>query len=693
MITKERKARKRGKLQFKLYAAFLVPVGFIILLGAVSYQRASGTIIGNYEQSMYQTLSMTGEYYTLTFDTIREKTEEYYQDTDIRDYYSGLYSISPTKEVTFYNATLKTMKKKVWADELIQNIYILSDTEKSMAVKELEGKNLYTAYMATAQGKQTEDDSAKGDTAIKGSSVYHWFGPEEEADSVLKADPSAYAVRLVRKFPDSNTCIVVDVKREELLSILNSLKLGDNSIQALIMADGDEFLSDNAQKQDTSIYGQKFFQKALAGKEKGSYSYEKYQGKNYLFTYSKIGDSGAVICSLIPKSNMLGQVKDIRLITLLIVAVASILSVVICTLIAGGIGKAIRQYIGQLKKVAAGDLTVSVTTRRRDEFFDLGNEINSMIFNMKKLLLTVKDMGRQLYEDTGQSHEISRIFVDTSEGIDYSISEIEKGILHLDENAADGLTQMELLSERIALVNNSTAKIDLLCKDTALSAQRGQKAVRELKEKNSAATLMTDEIISRVLHFEESSRKIESITDSIKNIATQTNLLSLNASIESARAGTYGRGFAVVAEEIRKLAEESLEAAARINDIIGALGRDTKETVAAARKAETVVRQQTEAVKNTEVSFDTMEEQIEKLGREFALVLKNVESMGKAGELTSLAMESISSVSRQTAASAAKVSLSTKTQLSSVNKLDQAAANLLEKSESLEQAMQQFTIE
>lgn len=628
---------------------------------------------------MYQTLSMTGEYYTLNLNTIREKADEYYEDTDIKDYYSGLYGISPTKEVTFYNATLKDMKKKVWADEFIQNIYILSDTEDSMSVKELKGEKLYSAYMATAEGVLAGGDSS-----------YHWFGTNAEADKVLAADSGSYALRLVRNFSNSAACIIVDIKRKELLSILDSLKLGDNSIQALITQDGTEFLSGEAADAKDSIYNQDFYKKAVKSEKEGGYSYEEYQGKKYLFTYSRIGDTGAVICSLIPRENMLGQVKDIRLLTFFIVIAASIISLCLCSLIAGGIGKTIRQYIGQLKKVAAGDLSVSVTCNRGDEFQILGDEINSMIRNMKELLLAVKDMGGQLYQETGQSHEISKVFIDTSSDIEVSISEIEKGILQLDGNAADCLKQMDMLSEKITNVNDSTDKINELCTFTAESVKDGKKTIGELKVKNDAATRITEEVIEKVLHFDENSRRIEDITASIKKIASQTNLLALNASIESARAGIYGKGFAVVADEIRKLAEESLTAAALIREIIGEISAETKDTVTAARKAEEVVKQQTAAVKNTEDSFETMEDQVEKLEREFSLVLEHVKSMEKARGLTFEAIVSISAVSQQTAAGTAQVSQNTKTQLAFVNQLDGLTENLYGKAEQLEQTMKRF---
>ncbi|NJE02531.1 methyl-accepting chemotaxis protein, partial [Thermococcus sp. JdF3] len=97
----------------------------------------------------------------------------------------------------------------------------------------------------------------------------------------------------------------------------------------------------------------------------------------------------------------------------------------------------------------------------------------------------------------------------------------------------------------------------------------------------------------------EMSRSIEEITNVITNIAEQTNLLALNAAIEAARAGEAGRGFAVVAQEIRKLAEESKQAADNIKNIIDQITAEIRDAVDSTRRGVTVVGESAETLRET----------------------------------------------------------------------------------------------
>ena len=151
----------------------------------------------------------------------------------------------------------------------------------------------------------------------------------------------------------------------------------------------------------------------------------------------------------------------------------------------------------------------------------------------------------------------------------------------------------------------------------------------------------------RYRNLERKSSSIGEIINVINEIADQTNLLSLNASIEAARAGDAGRGFAVVASEIRKLADQSKESVNNIISIIEGIQEDTHKAVNIAREAEEVLRLQENAVSNTTQSYLNINDSVENLVVQLRQIIENVDNIEEARVSTLGAIESISAVLRR----------------------------------------------
>jgi methyl-accepting chemotaxis protein len=186
---------------------------------------------------------------------------------------------------------------------------------------------------------------------------------------------------------------------------------------------------------------------------------------------------------------------------------------------------------------------------------------------------------------------------------------------------------------------------------------------------------------------------VNAIIGTIHAIAGQTNLLSLNASIEAARAGEAGRGFAVVAEEIRKLADQSKEAALQISDIIEEIIEQTGETVGNAKKAEEIVATQGSTLDSTVHVFSQINEHVEQLSENLKQIIAQIQEMKHTKEDTLNAVSSISSTMQQTAAATEELEAVTMNQMSSVEALHDAANRLNDTVINLEETMNVFRIE
>lgn len=273
-----------------------------------------------------------------------------------------------------------------------------------------------------------------------------------------------------------------------------------------------------------------------------------------------------------------------------------------------------------------------------------------------------------------------------------AISEIDEGVSRLDEDSAGCLGQMDKLSEKIGFVSSNAENISKMTNDAGRAIADGIHSMDALNESAVSTSRITAEVIEAIQGLEEKSKSIGQIIKTINEIAEETNLLSLNASIEAARAGEAGRGFAVVAEEIKKLADQSLQSSSEIERIVNEIVAGTGQVVTVAREAEDIVKSQETAVGETTQAFEQIDDKVASLMESLHQINENVANMETARETTLEAITSISAVSAQTASGSATVYGEAKKQENMVGELEEAAEMLSAKAEELAQMLQRFTL-
>ncbi|NBH24782.1 methyl-accepting chemotaxis protein [Lachnospiraceae bacterium] len=667
--------KKRGRnpipfwrrIRFKLITSFLIPVLFIIILGVVSYQKASTQIIASYETSADQTIDMINQYLTLVFDTVQSNYKSYLNEDSLLQFFKGLMDGDNVKHAFVPKDYRDKFSHAVTTDALVSNIYFLSDTQQSIVTSQAAEEKLLTAYIQTHQGEMVKNDQYK----------FYLFGNQCPVDGQLSTDSGKYGARLARYVNNAGAIMIVDIDRNVIDDALSSLDAGQGSIVGFLTCDGGEYLSSLSEEAEGPVFaGKPYVEEAFAGEEGNGFSYV--EDNKYLFLYSRLEGRDALICALVPRETIIGQTVDIQRFSMALVVLASLIAVLLGSMLARQYGGAIYDMIHKLKKISEGDLTVEVKTRRKDEFKLLAEGVTDMATHMKTLVTGLKDVNAELTGAVGGMTAASDSFLTSSRGIQTEISDMKQGIGKMDDESEDCMRQMDALSLRIGQVAENSGQINVLAKGAEQVIETGMDSVVRLKDSTGATITITSNIIDVIGNLEEKSRSIGMIIETINEIAEQTTLLSLNASIEAARAGNAGRGFAVVAMEIKKLADESIQSASQIARIVEEIEKNTKEASTVARQAEGIVDGQQQAVSLTTDSFDRIGRQVSELLDALGIINESVANMEEDRNATLTAISAISAVSAQTAAGSENVYATAREQLKAVEELDKAA-EILEK--------------
>ncbi len=215
------------------------------------------------------------------------------------------------------------------------------------------------------------------------------------------------------------------------------------------------------------------------------------------------------------------------------------------------------------KMQADGDLTRRVTIYNTDEIGQTGMAFNELAKSFQTIVSQMHGYADQVVRS---AHSLS---IDTANIVSGSQRQTE---------AANGTAEaVEKMSGSIASVADNATQVATLSTESMVRANKGQASLKEMMgeiaQVETAVRMMADSVNA----FVKSTQTITSMTQQVRDIAEQTNLLALNAAIEAARAGEQGRGFAVVADEVRKLAEKSAQSASQIDVVTKTLGDQSEQ--------------------------------------------------------------------------------------------------------------------
>lgn len=458
-----------------------------------------------------------------------------------------------------------------------------------------------------------------------------------------------------------------------------------------ILAHSDETLMDKSLTEDGMDRLYANISKIIKDEHTNAVSV-KGKGGQYFACINNIDGTDWCLVTILSQREVLSELHWLEAVMLLVAIAAGVVLTVLLMKVTDGVVKPVKDVTGVLTEVAEGDFTHDIRTKGSDEIARMGQSMQVFIVNMREIIKELNNTSEWLSTQSKENGVASANLLSSAD-------EQEKQMAFLRE-AADVMTQtadkvsddMTKLARLIHLTKDEGTKAGVIMKETADASRQGGEALTDIKGSMQQIEQTTFSLAERIKDTSDAIDKINGMVTMIMEIANQTNLLSLNAAIEAARAGDAGRGFAVVAEEIGKLAVNSGQAASDISKLTAEIKDTMAKANAHMQESVSGVKMSADMIESASGTFSNI---FDKVGQTDTIVRDMVDLIGKVDIVAS---ETVKMADSQTAAageitaSAERLGDCTESVNNNSRKVAENAKALEQQAEALAERMNGFTV-
>ena len=311
------------------------------------------------------------------------------------------------------------------------------------------------------------------------------------------------------------------------------------------------------------------------------------------------------------------------------VIVVMLICIAVGIKLAGSMSRNIKKSIQIVGRLAEGNLDVWVDDKllkKKDEIGELSRVTITLRDTMRSTIKEITDNAKALLEASQLLGTAADNTNGTMNDVRTAVSQVVDNSQLQAENSQSTSEQMKIMGDNITETSNEAELLSGNAASMQLSSEKASKTLLSLRQINEDVKKIIGEVQEQTNRTNESVKKIQAATTFINSIAEDTGLLSLNASIEAARAGDSGRGFAVVAEQIKNLSEQSNESSKEIEATAEVLRADSEKAVQAMQQMQEIIASQSESMQETQ---QVVAEVIEEIASSMKSIAQIKESSGR----------------------------------------------------------------
>jgi methyl-accepting chemotaxis protein len=307
-----------------------------------------------------------------------------------------------------------------------------------------------------------------------------------------------------------------------------------------------------------------------------------------------------------------------------------------------------------LEELADGNLSVEVDEKllaRGDELGTIGNSTKTLVDKIGDIIGKLKNASEDLSANSENLSASAAQANDAAGQVAAAMDDISKGAVSQADSIQTAVNNTESIGKSIESISDSVDTMNTASAEMKESCMTAMDTLNNLVKHSEKVATSVDTIATTIGSTNESAKAISEFTEAINSIASQTNLLSLNASIEAARAGEAGKGFAVVASEISTLADQSKQSADKINEIVVRLIKDASESVDVMKVLSENVVEQKQQLTATQDDMEKMQVNIASVADSASDIADKVSNLRSDNEGLGQIIEDLSAISEENAAS------------------------------------------